>query len=246
MNNIEKELLEIEKALEILPPGELKAYTNNGSYRWYYINGQARQYLSKANRTLAEKLAMKKYYLLKKNYLLETKGNLESQLLSQNTAQKKFEKFLQDESYQELLRKNISNVVADWENQDYKTNPHYTEQCNVPCPSGHKVRSKSEAFIDMVLNNYGIMFRYESELVIGKQTYYPDFTLINPNTNEIVYWEHFGKMDDADYARAAFNKMKTYYEYGLVPGKNVIFTFETRHNPFTYSEAEAALVLMKL
>ncbi len=246
MNNIEKELLEIEKALENLPAGELKAYTNNGSYRWYFTNGQARQYLSKANRPLAEKLAMKKYYSFKKKYLLEMKENIESQILRQNNAQKEFEKFIQDEGYQELLREKVSNVIANWANQDYKTNPYYPEQCNVPCPSGHNVRSKSEAFIDMALNNHGITYRYESELVIGKQTYYPDFTLINPNTNEIVYWEHFGKMDDADYARAAFNKMKVYYEHGLVPGKNVIFTFETRLNPFTYSQAEAAISLMKL
>lgn len=174
------------------------------------------------------------------------KANFESHLSCQNNAQKEFEKFLQDKSYFELLNKNTSNAEVAWENLEYKTNPYYPEQCNVPCPSGHSVRSKSEAFIDLALSNRGIIFRYECELVLEKQTYYPDFTLINPNTKELVYWEHFGMMDDAGYAKTAFNKMKAYYEHGLVPGKNAIFTFETRSNPFTYAEAEAALALMKL
>lgn len=32
------------------------------------------------------------------------------------------------------------------------------------------------------------------------QTIHPDFTIINIHTGKITYWEHAGRMDDAQYA----------------------------------------------
>ncbi|MBE5913976.1 MAG: hypothetical protein E7274_07920 [Pseudobutyrivibrio ruminis] len=228
-----------------MPEGELKAYNNNGSSRWFYINGDKRVYLSRSNKDIAKKLAMKKYYLLKKQLLLEKKYKIESQSAFPCNAQKEFEDFLRNKNYCDLLGELCFNREGDWENQKYKTNPYYPEQCNVSCLSGHMVRSKSEAFIDMALVQHGIPFRYECELVLGGQAYYPDFTLRIPDTGKIIYWEHFGRMDDADYARNAFNKMKVFYDYGLIPGHNVIYTFETKNNPFTYADAEAELKIIK-
>ena len=229
-----------------MPSGELKAYTNNKSHRWYYVNGSARKYLSRNNRTLAEKLALKKYLFLRKKELLEDKNNINNRLiLLDSKCHEEMEKFLNSASYFELLPKNI-NRQEDWRNEEFKTNPLYPEQRNVPCPSGNFVRSKSEVFIDMALSQAGIPYRYECELILGKQNYYPDFTILHPGTGEVIYWEHFGKMNDPDYARSAFNKMRKYYENGLIPGKNLIVTFETRGNPFTFNEAQAALTMMKL
>ena len=71
LNSIDNELREIDKYLKQMPEGELKAYNNNGSSRWFYINGDKRVYLSRSNKDIAKKLAMKKYYLLKKQLLLE-------------------------------------------------------------------------------------------------------------------------------------------------------------------------------
>lgn len=245
LNSIDEKISEIDKLLKYMPKGELKAYKNNGSSRWYYINDDKRVYLSRANKELARKLAMKKYYLLKKQLLLEQKYKIESQSTFPSKAQGEFEEFLMNKSYSNLLGEGCVNVDSDWENQRYKTNPYYPEQCNVSCLSGHMVRSKSEAFIDMALVQHGIPFRYECELVLGGQAYYPDFTMRIPDTGKIIYWEHFGRMDDADYARNAFNKMKVFYDYGLIPGHNVIYTFETKNNPFTYADAEVELKTIK-
>jgi hypothetical protein len=245
LNSIDKKIIEIDKYLKQMPEGELKAYKNNGSSKWYYINDDKRVYLSRTNKDLARKLATKKYYLLKKQLLLEQKYKIESQSTLPCKAQKEFEGFLMDNNYCDLLGDRSEKGDGDWENQNYKTNPYYVEQCNVSCLSGHMVRSKSEAFIDMALVEQGIPFRYECELVLGGQVYYPDFTLRIPDTGKIIYWEHLGRMDDADYARNAFNKMKVYYDYGLIPGHNMIYTFETKNNPFTYADAEAELKKLK-
>ncbi|WP_294214104.1 hypothetical protein [Pseudobutyrivibrio sp.] len=244
---IDKEIKEIDRKLNNLPAGELMAYTNNGSHRWYYVNKGARKYLSRGNRSLAEKLAYKKYLLLRKNELLEEKSNINQHLLLfDKCAHAEIEKFLNNSSYFELLSKHICTEHTGWINEKFNTNPFYPEQRTVPCPSGNIVRSKSEVFIDMALTQHGIPFRYECELLLGKQVYYPDFTIKHPVTGEIIYWEHFGKMDDPEYAKAAFNKLRIYHESGLILGKNLIVTFETKSNPFTFKEAEAALAMMKL
>ena len=247
INSINRELSQIDKQLSELPSGELKVYSNNGSYRWYYVNGKAREYLPRSEKQLAQRLARKKYLNLRKAALLENIRNIEDRALERTNAIEKFQAFIKDAAYFELLTdREATKEDTPWQSQEYNTNPFYPEQLTVPCPSGHFVRSKSEVFIDMVLCKHGIPFRYESELVIGNRKYYPDFTLFNLETNELIYWEHFGKMDDVEYAKSAFNKMKIYYEAGLIPGKNLILTFESKEVPFSYDGAEAAINMMRL
>ncbi len=58
INSINRELSQIDKQLSELPSGELKVYSNNGSYRWYYVNGKAREYLPRNEKQLAQGLAI--------------------------------------------------------------------------------------------------------------------------------------------------------------------------------------------
>lgn len=234
------------------PSGELKVYPNNDSYRWYFIDGSSRKYLPRKENRIAEELAMKKYYQLKRNALLEKRENIIKRQCEGHEENEKFHGLLNDKGYMQLIGHLISNdnkttISKDaWLNQEFKTNPNYQEQLTFLGQSGNYLRSKSEVFIDMVLTQNGIPFRYECELVIGNTVFYPDFTILNPANGEIVYWEHFGKMDDKDYARNAFNKIKTFYEHGLIPGKNLILTFETKDRPFSYFDAENALKVLTI
>ena len=98
----------------------------------------------------------------------------------------------------------------------------------------------------MALNQHHIPYRYECELVLGKSTFYPDFTIKHPVTDEILYWEHFGLMEDKLYCQNAYRKLQVYADNGIIPGKNLIVTFETRNNPFSYSDAEVALTQLHL
>ncbi len=108
------------------------------------------------------------------------------------------------------------------------------------------VRSKSEVFIDIVLSQNNIPYRYENELLLDGKQFYPDFTLLNPVTKELIYWEHLGLMSNHDYVRMCFNKLRTYHQHGITPGVNLILTFESTNNPFSFTDAEAALKQMKL
>jgi len=128
-----------------------------------------------------------------------------------------------------------------WQKEPYDQNPKYPEQLTFPCPSGNTVRSKSEVFIDMVLNANQIPYRYECALKLGQQTFYPDFTIMHPISGELLYWEHFGLMNNEDYAYSAFSKLKHFYNHGIIPGSNLIVTFESKNKPFTYADAESAI-----
>ncbi len=98
--------------------------------------------------------------------------------------------------------------------------------------SGIRVRSKSEIIIANMLEKYDVPFRYEYPLKLNsKWTVRPDFTCLNVRTRKEYIWEHFGMMDDEDYANKNIAKISTYEECGYSAGKNLIMTFESLQHP---------------
>ena len=63
--------------------------------------------------------------------------------------------------------------------------------------------------------------------------YFPDFQLLHPETYELIFIEHLGMMDNADYVKSNMTKICKYAQNGLVPEKNFFFTWETSENPLT-------------
>lgn len=54
-----QELRTIQKQLQKLPPGKLICSRNGTTVKWYQGDGHSKTYIPKANRTLAEQLALK-------------------------------------------------------------------------------------------------------------------------------------------------------------------------------------------
>ncbi|OGV39518.1 MAG: hypothetical protein A2X48_12845 [Lentisphaerae bacterium GWF2_49_21] len=75
---------------------------------------------------------------------------------------------------------------------------------------GQAVRSKSELLIAEAFIAAGIHFEYEKPLTLGGGTRYPDFTVENDVSGRIIYWEHLGMLDRADY-RASWEKKLAWY-----------------------------------
>ncbi len=106
---------------------------------------------------------------------------------------------------------------------------------------GERVRSKSEIIIADLLSKEGIPYRYECPLELkvneanGRKaltrTVYPDFTVLNVRTRKELYWEHFGIMDDPEYAEKALKKILLYEQNGIMIGHELIVTFESRLTP---------------
>ena len=69
------------------------------------------------------------------------------------------------------------------------------------------------------------------------QVIYPDFTILNIRTGKIIYWEHAGRMDDPKYANQFVYKINSYMSNGIMPGRDLIFTYETMSNPLNMQNA---------
>ena len=125
---------------------------------------------------------------------------------------------------------------------------------------GERVRSKSEVIIADTLFRHNIPYRYEYPITLnhnGNQnfhsrnldsriiknspdkcrnksiTLYPDFLCLNLRTRAEFIWEHFGLIDNPEYAQAATKKLNFYAENSIFPGHNLILTMETQNEPLS-------------
>ena len=126
----------------------------------------------------------------------------------------------------------ILTFTADWKSLEYTSlgfSPDYAEYYT---DNGERVRSKSEIIIANKLYRYNIPYRYECPLQLQSGVItHPDFTCLNVSTRQEYIWEHFGIMDNAEYACNAIRKINDYANSGYILGKNFIATFETSNTP---------------
>ena len=128
---------------------------------------------------------------------------------------------------------NDDEYAMRWINEQYHINQYRLNEKIYETKNHEWVRSKSEKDIANILNDMGIPYRYEAELVLKNgKIRYPDFTLLNIKKREQVYFEHFGLMDDSGYRRENFQKINEYYENGIILGKSLFFSFEAQGSPF--------------
>ena len=132
----------------------------------------------------------------------------------------------------------LSEELEKWASEPYEMNPKYPENKTIRAINGLMVRSKSEAFIVMLLVTYHIPFRYECKLELDGQIIYPDFTIRHPVTGETFYWEHAGMLEDPKYISKHLYTLRFFLSNGLIPDFNVIFTYESDSHPFNIQIAE--------
>ena len=186
---------------------------------------------------LASGLARRKFLLRQ----LEEIGNELDALqsyLSKHRPPSSLDSLLDDATLVNILKKelpapeaSLAETLDKWVHEAYEKNPEHPENLIVPSVTGEMVRSKSEAMILMLLEYYGIPYRYECRLDIGRKAYYPDFTIRHPITGETFYWEHVGMLDKHSYRSDFLNKLHKYINNGLIPDHNLILTYESDDHP---------------
>ncbi len=107
---------------------------------------------------------------------------------------------------------------------DESSPEHYTSR-------GERVRSKSEILIADTLTELNIPYLYEKPLRLGSAIIHPDFTILQMPARRTLFLEHFGMMDDPDYAGAAVSRIHLYIRNNIFPGDRLIPTFETKSSP---------------
>lgn len=116
------------------------------------------------------------------------------------------------------------NRHLEWGNQPYDECWFHPENKTKRTSNGRYVRSKAELLIFESLLNMGIPNHYDEEGKINGIWIVADFTFRGRKMIPF-YWDHFGMMDDPDYAMRNYKKLINYYDAGLIPGDNLILTF---------------------
>lgn len=123
-----------------------------------------------------------------------------------------------------------------WKTAPFHSNPAFTENLIYESEGGLLVRSKAEAAIATRLEQNNLIFRYEPELRLGNKVFYPDFCVLRIRDRKLMYWEHFGKIDDPIYAKKSLRKLETYGDYGYRLGDNLIMTWEDQSAPLNFRQ----------
>ncbi|MBQ6686019.1 MAG: hypothetical protein IJM99_07940 [Firmicutes bacterium] len=92
---------------------------------------------------------------------------------------------------------------------------------------GEMFRSKSEVQISELLRSMNISYVYEPQFSLGSKTVHPDFMLTHPLSGKPLLIEYFGMVDDNDYGLRMLEKIRLYLNHGYIPGRNILFLFET-------------------
>ncbi|MBE5883438.1 MAG: hypothetical protein E7291_03285 [Lachnospiraceae bacterium] len=229
---------EKEKALEATPEGALRICAH-GNKTQYYLRNDPKDfsgvYIREKDVVLAQKLAQKDY---DKKILCSVEKELKvvsKCLLNYPTVEAEHIYETLHRERQKLITpimETEEQFVYKWENVQYQGKEMDESIPEIYTSKGERVRSKSEVIIADILNSEGIPYRYEYPIQIkewGKV--YPDFTVLNVSKRKEIYWEHFGMMDDAVYIENALQKITAYAQNGIIPGKNLIITYETKKNP---------------
>lgn len=132
----------------------------------------------------------------------------------------------------------LSKELEEWMNSPYEHNLKYPEHLTQKVGANQFVRSKSEAMIAKVLKQNKIPYQYEAKLLLDDIEIYPDFTIRHPKTGQYFYWEHFGLLDKTDYVKAMHSKLQLYTTHGIMPGINLITTYENQEKPLTFEMIE--------
>lgn len=139
-----------------------------------------------------------------------------------------------------------SDISANslWKDLNERQNKNFPE--NLKC-NGHNgfYRSKSESIISRALFRNKILYKYEAQFMTPNKIIYPDFAISSPLRNNLIIWEHLGKMDDSTYNKKAKEKINLYESMGYYLNKNLIISYETFDKPFTEEDASFIIELIK-
>ncbi len=234
---LENTIREKEVALRKAPEGHLRFTHNKEKLNYYCRNDPGNTsgtYIRKDNLQFAAALAQKDYdakvlhgarkELTEVRNLLHYTGHDKIEQIYESLAPPRRQLIqpisLSDKKYAEAWE------AVTWQKKPVssKTGEYYTSK-------GEQVRSKSEILIADMLARYQIPYRYEYPIEIAGNVFYPDFTILHLRKRQDFIWEHFGMIDQPEYAQMAVSRIEMLEFNGYYPGINFLMTFETENMP---------------
>jgi len=237
------------KTLKLELEGHLRIAQANGGHKiqYYHFTDSKNlkgKYIPYSNLEFARQLAQKDYdkkliKILEKQIVALNKYIL----LSENKINEIYNK-MPFSRQQLVVPITLTNeqFIQEWKKVTWQGLPFKEKQPAFTTANGELVRSKSEEIIADTLKRMRIPYRYEYPLDLKDgRTLYPDFTCLNIHNRKEFYWEHFGMLDDPDYLERTIQKLKLYNEKGIIPGKNLIITIESKTNPINLRQIETPI-----
>lgn len=220
--------------LEVLPTGTLEV-SERGEKIYYCVKQNGKRssidpedplvYLLKERR-LREKCcgAMKNNIALLQN-LLDNFMEFDP-----NIVMKRMPKGYQNPGYGVMEQMGFPDMRT-WAEGGVSNSDFYPEELVVKTQSGLFVRSRIEGVCIDIYNDLGVPVRYEDLIILpnGKKRR-PDFHLLVPGVYRSLYHEHNGMMSDKQYVYSYLTKEREYLDAGLVPYRDVLFTFDNNES----------------
>ncbi len=247
------------RALKKAPEGSLRISQCRGDVQYYHritTDDPRGHYIDAAHYELAQSLAQKDYNQrlvksLKKEVKILQGALSQLEKISENNESSGTVINLLHPLRRALITTATltdEQYAAAWQKQKYKRKSFQPDKPELYTSSGIRVRSKSEVIIADTLTRLGIPYHYEyplsltcggrSQTARSKITVHPDFLCLNLRTRQEFIWEHFGLMDDPEYSAKATQKLYTYTENSIFPGKNLIISTETSNLPLNTKHIE--------
>ena len=223
----------LESELSILPEGEFYSRYKNGVCCYF------RRFRKAGNRKKERRIGIKKdpellSALVRKKYVTEALTILEKDLAAAEDLLKAYipsdensvmEKFIG--KYPDLAGGIYHGTVdtEKWARSFRFESDFHEENLTSTAADGTKRRSKGEILIGAKLDQYNIPYRYES-MAHPDLKWIPDFKIMRPRDNKLLFWEHFGLVNDSDYMDHCRTKLIDYEKAGIVPWDNLIITYD--------------------
>ena len=252
MNALEKELLKekqrtekllknISENLKTIKPDEalIKVIASGNSLQLYIKesekDGMYGRYLSISEIDRAKNIVKSEYYNRLKAALEKRIGYIDRTIENLNKTNP-FEIYKKMGKGKQRIIEPIEITTEQyrekWESVEYEGKAFGEDTACIYTDKGERVRSKSEKIIADKLYKENIAYRYEYPINIPYiGTLYPDFTILDEVNRRNIIYEHFGLMDNEDYANNAISKMQLYEREGYVLGDNFFCTMETSSKP---------------
>jgi len=113
--------------------------------------------------------------------------------------------------------------VAEWLGETPASNEYKKELRTYKSKSGRLFRSRGEQSFANLLEDNGLLYKSDVELVLGGIKKFPDFMVLNPFIGKLSVLEFFGLADQSGYDKQMNNKMDWYRMNGF----SVIYLFES-------------------
>ena len=217
------EIFRVERALAACPDYCLSRKRNkkNGRDYWYrqYPASQGRKqvYIKKKD-VAAERAAVARKKELKKRL-----RDLKAQYKALSFAQRKDVRYLTS-CYREAEAAGVGEI---------EKNTHL---------DGTSRDSKSEIMISMILEKFGVKYKYGYSIMAAGYRHIVDFFF--PESGD--YYEHMGKLDDEKYKNDQKEKLAHYEAENIKPNENLLITSEHYVPEKKYAYFDARKIVLSL